>query len=69
MSRRLVPIEIRRAEPGETACPLCPRPVERWQRLALVQLGELGHAWIHIRHLAEPLPAPSAAAAERQEVS
>lgn len=48
-------IETRRAQlTDEGACPICGRPVERGQRIALVHDDDRGHDWIHVRHLAEP---------------
>jgi hypothetical protein len=51
---RLSPIDVRKAGPDDARCPACPRPVERGQRLALVRSDQLGHAWVHLRHIAEP---------------
>lgn len=48
-------IGSRRAGRGEPGCPLCARPVERGQRLVFIRDDQLGHVWIHVRHLAEAL--------------
>lgn len=56
-----------KAEPGESSCPLCSDPVTEGQRLALVRLVTLGHAWVHLRHLGQvdpTVPAPDAHALE-----
>jgi hypothetical protein len=48
-------IESRRAGRDEPDCPRCGRPVERGQRIVFVRDDQLGHVWIHVRHLAEAL--------------
>jgi len=53
----LTPIEVRQAGPAEGACPRCHQPIERGQRLALVRTADLGHAWVHLRHVIERDPA------------
>lgn len=51
----LTVIETRRAGPGEPGRPVCGRPIERGQRIALIH-GRDGHHWWHVRHLAERQP-------------
>jgi hypothetical protein len=51
---RLAPIEVRRAGRDEPPCPRCGQPAEHGQRLALVLDEQLGHVWLHLRHIVEP---------------
>jgi hypothetical protein len=51
---RLTPMEVRRAERDEPPCPRCGVDIDRGQHVALVRDEHLGHAWVHLRHLAEP---------------
>jgi hypothetical protein len=58
---RPVPMAVCKADPDADPCPACSQPIVAGQRIALVRHDDLGHAWIHVRHLVEQLLAELAA--------